>query len=183
MKRFPGSIIDIENSNASDFLNILFLGGDIVMAQIKSITGLGTPTLQNWVNRGFLPNPKGKKYNKNQLARILIINSLRKTVKLDDIDKLLFFVNGNPNDESDDIIEESTLYVLICNVCQNSEFSLSNVDKCVIEALSQYNERTKGAKKRLEIALKIICQTLIANDLLDSSEELFFQITNQNSTH
>lgn len=177
MKFYPGTVVERQDGLGADFLNGIFIAGDVVMGQIKSLTGLCTPTLQNWINRGFLSNPKAKKYDKNQLAKILIINSLRKSMKLEDIYKLLYYVNGKADDTSDDIIEEATLYKYICEVVLRDDFSIQTLDNCVIDALSDYKEENKGEKKRLEIALNIICKQLIANSLLEDSEKLFASIS------
>ena len=109
MLLYPGTTVPKKNGvSGKQFLNGLFMGsGGIFMQQINELTGLKTPTVQNWVSRGFLPRPVNKRYSKNATARIFIVNALRNTMTLDDVKKLLVFVNGNPNDHKDDIIEES----------------------------------------------------------------------------
>ena len=49
----------------------------LTLGQVCSITGLAPATIQNWVKRGFVSRPIQKKYRERQLARILLISSLR----------------------------------------------------------------------------------------------------------
>lgn len=170
MNCYPGTAIEAKTASGKDFLEGIFVAGNIVMSQISELTGLGTPTLRNWVNRGFLSHPVGKKYNVNQLARILIINSLRNSMKLEDIKRLLVFVNGDPENERDNIIDESLFYYYACDVVLSDDFSLNTIDNRVISVLSRYDERFNGSKERLSVALGIVCKTYIADALLKETE-------------
>ena len=98
MQLYPGTTVQKKKGvSGKQFLSGLFMGsGGIVMQQLNELTGLKTPTVQNWVSRGFMPHPINKRYSKDATARIFIINALRNTMTLEDIKKLLIFVNGNP---------------------------------------------------------------------------------------
>ena len=105
LTRYPGTTTTKTELSGKQFIDGIFLAtSGLVMSQLNELTGLKTPALQNWVNRGFLSRPENKKYNKEQTARILIINFLKQGMSLDDISKLLFFVNGKTDDLGDDII-------------------------------------------------------------------------------
>ena len=82
----------------------------LTLGQVCAITGLETSTIQNWVKREFVARPVKKKYHERQLARILLISSLREAMKIDSIGELMKMVNGNTDDESDDIISEEKMY-------------------------------------------------------------------------
>ena len=61
-----------------EFLSkIFFISDGVMLTQIRDISGIDGSTLQNWVKRGWVGNPKKKTYDKEQLARILIINMMR----------------------------------------------------------------------------------------------------------
>ena len=86
---YPGSVVPknaAENADGEQFLNrSFFLTDGVMLSQIKEISGIDGSTLQNWVKRGWIGNTVNKKYSKNQLARILIINMLRDTMHLEEI--------------------------------------------------------------------------------------------------
>ena len=67
----------------------------LTLSQVCSITGLEGSTIQNWVKRGFVSRPEQKKYRERQLARILLISSLRDCMPLDRIGTLMALVNGD----------------------------------------------------------------------------------------
>ena len=52
----------------------MFMGGGMILSQVTAISGLEAHTVQNWVRRGFLPPPIKKRYDQNQLCRILTIS-------------------------------------------------------------------------------------------------------------
>ena len=110
LKKLPGSTaeVDISRPGAADtLLTSMFLTGGLMLSQVAQFTGLEPYTIQNWVKRGFLSSPKNKKYSRRQLSRILIINMLRDALPLDAICRLLSYINGQLDQESDDIIDDS----------------------------------------------------------------------------
>ncbi len=115
----PGTVID----STSDHLNplacipdVLWVSGGLVLSQIREITGLETAVIQNWVKRGYVAPPTAKHYSKDQTARILTINALRESLRLDQIAKLISSVNGSLVDSSDDLIPDSALYEMFCQM-------------------------------------------------------------------
>ena len=94
----------------------MFLTGGLVLSQVAQLTGLEPYTIQNWVKRGFLPPPVKKKYSRRQLCRIFIINMLRDSMQIERICRLLSYVNGRLDDEGDDIIDDSALYLRIVDL-------------------------------------------------------------------
>ena len=61
------------------------VAGGLSLSQIVGITGLEASTIQNWVKRGWISRPVGKKYTQRQIARILLINVLRDCLPLEKI--------------------------------------------------------------------------------------------------
>jgi DNA-binding transcriptional MerR regulator len=73
---------------------VLGFGSGLLLSQITHIAdNLTKETIQNWVKRNFVDPPrKGRFYDENQVARILIFNSLRRVTELEDIKLLLQIV-------------------------------------------------------------------------------------------
>jgi len=161
---FPGTVIQrnhMRGIDGEEFLDkIFFISDGIMLSQIKDISGIDGTTLQNWVKRGWIGNTVNKKYSKNQLARILIINMLRGSLRLETIDSLLKYINGTINCEDDDIIPESELYGFICRIADKAldkgTMSVSDLENTVKAVVADYPERMEGARKRLEKAMCII---------------------------
>ena len=109
----PGTVIEakLEDADrAQELFRSMFLPGGMVLGQVSNLSGLEPYMIQNWVKRGFLSPPKGKRYSLRQLCRILNINMLRGALPMEKICGLLTYVNGHLNDESDDLIDDSELY-------------------------------------------------------------------------
>lgn len=161
----PGTVIEKEkigNITGCEFLDkIFFITDGIMLSQIREICAIDGSTLQNWTKRGWVPSPKNKKYNKNQLARILIINMMRETMQLDKIAQVLSYVNGKVEDTGDDIIPESELYGYLCVIIDHLvEDELppdaENMQDLIARTLCSYVERIAGATKRLQKACSVI---------------------------
>lgn len=177
MENYPGTVIKMNALSGKEFLDNLFLAtGGVVMSQINDMTGIGTPTIQNWFQRGFMSRPVGKRYNKDQLARIFIINMLRDTMSLDKIASLLYYINGDCNDRADDIICESELYGYICNIISSDNFDRYNIDSLVLAETENFKERSAGGKDRLTKALRIIAMQQLADNILSASKKLMEEL-------
>ena len=156
----------------------MFLAGGMVLSQVASITGLETHTVQNWVKRGFLTNPKQKRYTLRQLCRILNINMLKSVLPLEQICGLLTYINGNLDDESDDLIDDSTLYFLFVRLAAN--FSVMHNpqgrDAYLEELLKDYQEPVPGAKERVRQVLCIMLTAWAAAQLRQTAEKMVAQL-------
>ncbi len=191
----PGSVLkkhDMGNVTGREFLNkIFYITDGIMLSQIREITGVDGSTLQNWVKRGWVANTVNKKYTKDHLARILIINMLRDTLMLERIDFLLKYINGSVNNREDDIIPESQLYGYICDITDclmsenkniivektkdesekiNKSETLQNIIKIYTE---DYVEKMAGARRRLHAGLEIIVIAYYASSIQAYSNNLF----------
>lgn len=94
---------------------ILSATGGVTLSQLARFTGLEGSTIQNWIKRGWVASNKNKKYTEKQVARILLINVLRAAMKLEDIVNLMTYINGEVEDESDDILHDRDLFDLLCS--------------------------------------------------------------------
>ncbi len=162
-----------------DFLNkIYFITDGIMLAQIREISGIDGSTLQNWTKRGWVANAHNKRYNKDQLSRILIINMMRDSMQLDRIAQLLTYVNGRTEDTSDDIIPESELYDYLCRIIDEMVRDelppdADSLKSIIVRTLAGYEERAAGARKRLERASEIMITAYYATLVRQKANKLF----------
>ena len=176
----PGTILrrkDMGNVTGMEFLNkIFYITDGIMLSQIRDISGIDGTTLQNWTKRGWVENSRLKRYSKDQLAHILIINMLRSCMQLDRIAFLIRYINGSVQDRSDDIIHDAELYDYICRILdqllEGGACSPEALRSSISEATSAYVERVTGARKRLERGLEIIVLAYYASILKQHSDRL-----------
>lgn len=186
--RLPGSAILRDAAGGlggEEFLDkVFFITDGIMLSQIKEISGVDGTTLQNWVKRGWIGSTVNKKYSKNQLARILIINMLRDSMHLEEIDFLLKYINGTINYEEDDIIPESKLYGYICRITDSfsgrKSMNIKELKTLVHDSVSEYTEKMPGAKERLENALAVIVTAYYAALVKSQSMSLFSELRKTN---
>lgn len=177
----PGTTLVAKREDANhieDQFKSMFLAGGMVLSQVSSITGLETHTVQNWVKRGFLTNPQQKRYTLRQLCRIININMLKSALPLEQICGLLTYINGNLDDESDDLIDDSQLYFLFVRLAAN--FSVMHNpqgrDAYVEQVLSDYQEPVPGAKERVKKVLRIMLTAWAAAQLRQAAETMLAQL-------
>ena len=164
-----------------EFLSkIFYISDGVMLTQIRDISGIDGSTLQNWTKRGWVENSKLKRYDINQVAHILIINMLRSCMQLDRIAYLIQYINGNVNDRSDDIIEDSELYDYICKILDKlmtyEVCSLGSVKEVIEKVTADYSEKIGGARERLTNALEIIIVAYYATLVKKHSDEKFEEI-------
>ena len=100
---------------------VLEATGGLTLSQLSKLTGLEGTTIQNWIKRGWVTPSVNKKYGERSVVRILLINIMRGTLKLDDITKLMMIVNGDVIRMDDDILHDTELYNLLCTVIYEAE--------------------------------------------------------------
>lgn len=176
----PGTILkrkDMGDVTGIEFLNkIFYITDGIMLTQIRDISGIDGTTLQNWTKRGWVANSKLKRYNKDQVAHILIINMLRSCMQLDRIAFLIRYINGAVDDNADDIIRDSELYDYICRILdklhEGDSCNTDGIKRCISEVTAEYVEKVTGARKRLEKALEIIVFAYYASILRQHSDRM-----------
>lgn len=90
-KTFLGSKIDLKASNSiKSALDSAFGSNqNLFVSQISDLAGIDSTTIQNWVKRDFVSNPKGKKYNREQTIKIFLLNALRGSLALEKASALI----------------------------------------------------------------------------------------------
>lgn len=158
----PGTVLTGQRENpdaAQAQITSMFLAGGMVRSQVAAVTGLEPHAVQNWVKRGFLSPPVGKRYTCRQFCRIVIINMLKGVLPMEKICSLLSYVNGQLDTESDDSIDDSRLYFAFLHVAAKLRDLASDqtaLTACIRENLSDYQEPFPGAKERVEQVLRIM---------------------------
>lgn len=179
----PGTIIPETDGTANArFLTGIFAGtSSLMLSQIREMTGLDASALQNWVKRGWVSPPQNRRYNIDQVARILIINMIREAFQLEKIAFLLSFVNGSVLDRSDDIIPESKLYEYICTVKEQYKgrdvTDTVQLRACIADVTKDYVEAMQGAEARLREALEIIIIAVRSVQLKKKADRLLDEIS------
>ena len=175
----PGTVLSVDADRpqaAEEVFSSLFLAGGLVLSQVTQVTGLEPYIIQNWVRRGFLAPPKQRKYTRRQLSRILMINALKSTLSIEQICKLLCYINGALDDESDDTIDDTELYgafVLVAGSVQKHGLtSESEMNRLIADGLKDYKESIPGAKERIEQALRIMITAWRAAQLQTKAQSM-----------
>ena len=180
----PGTIKnknDMGGYTGVEFLDkIFYISDGVMLTQIRDISGVDGSTLQNWVKRGWIGTTVNKRYSKDQLARILIINMLRDAMLLERIDFLLHYINGRIDDTSDDIISESLLYDYICKIydifCEREYETSEQLVSVINEVVANYDEPIVGGKRRLAKALEIILIAYFASVVSAHANNLYSKL-------
>ncbi len=181
----PGTVLPADLSEAESVeekFSAMFLGGGMVLSQVAAVTGLEPYTIQNWVKRGFLTKPVGKKYTLRQLCRIININMLKSALPMEEICRLISYVNGQLDDESDDLIDDSRLYFLFIRLAaQHRRMNHADGrDAVLAEVMADYQEPVPGAKERVEQVLKVMLTAWAAGLLRRQACDMAAKLKNEN---
>ena len=180
----PGTtIVTTLSPGAADRqLTPMFSCGGLVLSQVCQLTGLEGYTIQNWIKRKFLPPPAERKYNRNQLCRILIINLLKDTFSLEQAASLLGQINGSLNDTANDIIEDSQLYTYLVDclaALDNSDcLDLSSAGETVRAVTAGCQSPHRDAEIRLRMVLEIMLTACQAQQIHRLALEMFRRLDN-----
>lgn len=151
----------------------------LTLRQVCSITGLESSTIQNWIKRGFVSHPVEKKYRERQLARILLISSLRDCMKIDNIGSLLSVINGNADDTGDDIISEEQLYDYLCEIIGSAgegALTMENIPQTVRAVTKDYVPTDDTAADRLNEALTVMVFAYTAGQYKKEADRRYNEI-------
>ncbi len=181
----PGTVLQGQREDVNHIpeqFGSMFLGGGIVLSQVAAVTGLEAYMIQNWVKRGFLRPPVQKRYDLDQLCRITTINALKGVLSMDRICGLLGYVNGQLDDDSDNLIRDSELYFLFVRLSARAKelYRAEDRDKLLSQALSDYREPAPGAKDRVKNVLRIMLTAWLAARMCQEAEKMVISIEKEN---
>ena len=177
----PGTTLEGLRSNADrtdGLFQSMFLAGGLTLSQVASVTGLEPYTIQNWVKRGFLSAPRNKRYDMEQVCRIININILKGNMPLEQIIKLMAYLNGDLADESDDLVDDTKLFFMFVSLAARARHL--GGDETWEEALdhitADYVEPMPGAREKLRKVLKIMLTTWIANLVKAAADQMINEL-------
>ena len=165
MKRLiPGTTMkytpQARNAAFSLISPVLEATGGLTLSQLSKLSGLEGSTIQNWIKRGWVSSTKGKKYSEQQVLRILLINMLRGAMKLESIVNLMAYINGDVEDTSDDIIDEITLYNILCRIIFTAEdegaFAPDIIQKLIARELRECADDIISDEDKIQKALYVM---------------------------
>ena len=151
----PGTVLSVDADRpqaAEEVFSSLFLAGGLVLSQVTQVTGLEPYIIQNWVRR------------------------VKSTLSIEQICKLLSYINGALDDEGDDTIDDTELYgafVLVAGSVQKHGLtSESEMNRLIADGLKDYKESIPGAKERIEQALRIMITAWRAAQLQTKAQSM-----------
>ena len=166
----PGTTLEDKRGNADHIESLftsMFLAGGLTLSQVSAVTGLESHTIQNWVKRGFLSPPKGKRYDMEQVCRIINMNLLKGGLPLEQICGLMTYLNGCLTDESDDLVDDTKLYFMFVRLAARARHieGSKDWDEAIQEITADYAEPIPGAHEKLIKVLKIMLTVWVSNTL------------------
>lgn len=181
MNQLPGTTIEtgkLSEGESRKIFDTVFACGGLVLSQVCNMTGLEAHTVQNWVKRRYVSNPKGRMYNIDQFSRLVIINMLKQSLPLDSIEKLLSYINGHLDDNRDDMITDSELYHLFVSILIrfDGNSDMKEVQSIANEVTQNYTEPVPGARKRLCKVLGIMAYSYYSSELRKKAEFLMSEL-------
>jgi len=177
----PGTTLTGERDNADridGLFQSMFLAGGLTLSQVSNITGLEPYTIQNWVKRGFLPSPVNKKYDMEQLCRLININILKGAMPLEQIIKLMAYLNGNLADESDDLVDDTLMFFLFTRLAARARYigGTKSWNDALVEVTADYHEPVPGAREKLIKVLKVMLTVWCANSLKAQADQMIAEL-------
>ena len=177
----PGTTLEGLRSNADrtdELFQSLFLAGGLTLSQVSSITGLEPYTIQNWVKRGFLSSPQNKRYDMEQVCRIININLLKGTLPLEQICSLMTYLNGDMADESDDLVDDTVLFFLFVRLAARARYIGGDEtwDDALEKVTADYREPVPGAREKLRKVLKIMLTAWVAGRIKAEAERMLGEL-------
>lgn len=177
----PGTVLARPREDAqyiAQQFDAMFLPGGMTLHQVTTVTGLDGYLIQNWVRRGFLTAPRDKRYSQRQLCRILNINMLRPVLPLERICSLLGYVNGQLDDEGDDMINDAHLYFIFVRLAANAGdlYNAENREAVLEAALADYKEPVPGAQERVKEVLRVMLTAWLAARMTQEAENMLINL-------
>jgi len=181
-KPLPGIEAYVEQGDKafSKIKTLLEATGGLSLSQVCAVTGLESSTIQNWVKRGWVAHPSGKKYQEIHIARILIINALKECIKLEHIALLMGYVNGAHTAKNEESIKESELFNYLCaalaRMGKAQDHSRGGVESVVEAVTRSYIGPAPDSRVRIRKALALMIYACVCTDVKRRTEAMMGQI-------
>ena len=106
-------------------------------------------------------------------------NMLKNVLPMERIVGLLSYINGNLDDESDDIIDDSQLYFMFVRLAAQSNRmnTPQGRDGCIAREMATYREPVPGAGARVEKVLSVMLTAWASAQLRQAAEAMLQQMT------
>lgn len=172
MTEYPA---DTRQGRIAGYAPLIRAADGLTLSQVCALSSLEPTTVQNWIKRGFVPHPVRKKYYQRHLARILLIAELRESMQIDRVGELLRFVNGDADDEGDDLIPEEELYDIFRHISDELDARKPAPDTVpqLVEEIATASLGDCPDREKLLHALNIMACTHIANLYKKKADSLF----------
>lgn len=180
----PGTVLNYSKEVAENSFSViaplLSVTKGLTLAQVKELTGLEATTIQNWVKRGWVKNPQGKRYGEEQVMRIILINMMRSSLQLEQIAYLMSYVNGSVEDRSDDILPDRELFNILCSIIYKCEkeavIDTLWLDSLIEEKIKTLNLGDETQQKKLKIALRAMVLAILSARVRELAYQAFAQL-------
>lgn len=147
----------------------------MTLAQVRELTGLETSTIQNWVKRGWVAPPINKRYGEQTVVRIILINSVRRSMQIDMVIKLMEYINGDVVDTSDDVVSDGVLFDEFCKAVYRCDETCSYdsevIDKIIAEQVGMIADLDDEGRFKLHKTLQIMVLAYLAAQIQDNLYE------------
>ena len=179
---FPGTTIEttsLEKGSSKNLFDGIFAAGGITLSQVSIMTGLEPYMIQNWVKRGFVTSPVKRVYSKEQFARIVIINMLKDSLQIEKICSLIKIIGGDPNDRSDDLINDDVLYHKYVDMISGNDINISDAKSVVAaakNAVADMKVRSSTEKKTLMSILQVMLYAHAASKIRALADEILISL-------
>ena len=160
----------------ADYLPLIKAADGLTLGQICKLSDLEPTTIQNWIKRGYVQHPVMKKYSERHLARILLISELRECMAIERIGGLLMYINGDTDDESDDIITEERLYDVFCEMADTLDkgrLPLDRIGEVADLSAQSLSDIPETDREKIHTALRIMAYGYAASCCKRRAERMF----------
>lgn len=184
MNLIPGTVLKFNSVAAENCYSViaplLTVTKGLTLAQVRELTGLEASTIQNWVKRGWVKNPEGKRYGEEQIMRIILINMMRGSMQLEQIAFLMGYINGSVDDRSDDILPDRELFNILCSIiyaCQQNAISdVEYLDKVIDARIENVKVSDCISQKKLKTALRAMVLAILSTQMKELAQKAFMQL-------
>lgn len=179
LKTIPGTAITYSEQGRYTAFSlvapVLDATGGLTLSQLSKLTALEGSTIQNWIKRGWVASPKSKKYSEKQVIRIILINMLKGVMKLEQIANLMTYINGDVDDTTDDIIDDVTLYNILCRIIftavDEGAFAPERIRELIAEELADCALLAQSSEDKLSKAMYIMVMAYRSSCLKNEMEK------------